>query len=199
MNICCVENNRNFILVLFKGICNNDQKSFNTLFQLYYKRLLNWGISYVNNKQAAEEIVSDVFIKLWHNRAHLDNVEKPEVYLFTAVRNNALNYLKTFSRSKVVYLENLPKEAFLYLDDPEKELEKKELYSKFHQAIDILPGQSKLIFKLVKEEGLKCKEVAEVLQISIRSVENQVYRAIKKLDEILTPFLEKKVTNQNRD
>lgn len=194
-----MENNRNFILVLFKGICNNDQKSFNTLFQLYYKRLLNWGIGYVNNKQAAEEIVSDVFIKLWHNRAHLDNVEKPEVYLFTAVRNNALNYLKTFSRSKVVYLENLPKEAFLYLDDPEKELEKKELYSKFHQAIDILPGQSKLIFKLVKEEGLKCREVAEVLQISIRSVENQVYRAIKKLDEILTPFLEKKVTNQNHD
>lgn len=193
-----MENNRNFILVLFKGICNNDQKSFNTLFQLYYKRLLNWGIGYVNNKQAAEEIVSDIFIKLWHNRAHLDNVEKPEVYLFTAVRNNALNYLKTFSRSKVVYLENLPKEAFLYLDDPEKELEKKELYSKFQQAIDILPGQSKLIFKLVKEEGLKCKEVAEVLQISIRSVENQVYRAIKKLDEILTPFLEKKVTNQNR-
>jgi RNA polymerase sigma factor (sigma-70 family) len=118
-----VENNRNFILVLFKGICNNDQKSFNTLFQLYYKRLLNWGIGYVNNKQAAEEIVSDVFIKLWHNRAQLDNIENPEVYLFTAVRNNALNYLKTFSRSKVVYMETLPKEAFLYLDDPEKELE----------------------------------------------------------------------------
>jgi DNA-directed RNA polymerase specialized sigma24 family protein len=56
-----------------------------------------------------------------------------------------------------------------------------------------------LIFKLVKEEGLKCREVAEVLQISTRSVENQVYRAIKKLDEILTPFLEKKVTNQNHE
>lgn len=189
-----MENNRNFILILFKGICNGDQRSFNTLFELYFKRLLNWGIHYSKNKEAAEEIVSDVFVKLWQNREHLDSILKPEIYLFTAVKNNALNYLNTFSRNKVVYLEDSQKETISYWEDPEKELEKKELHLKFQQAIEILPGQSKLIFRLVKEEGLKCREVAKILQISIRSVENQVFRAVKKLDKILTPLLEREPT-----
>jgi len=189
-----VENSRDYILLLFKEIAEDCQKSFNTVFELYYERLLNYCIHYVKNRETAEEIVSDVFVKIWLGRKHISNILKPDVYLFTAVRNNALNYLRTFSDTKVVYLEASQKEAILHWDDPEKELEKKEIHLEFQRAIETLPDQSKLIFRLVKEEGLKCKEVAEILQISTRSVENQVFRAIKKLDKILAPLIERKIT-----
>jgi len=186
-----VENSRDFILLLFKEIAGDCQKSFNTVFEQYYERLLNYCIHYVRSRETAEEIVSDVFVKIWQGRKKLKNIQKPDVYLFTSVRNNALNYLRTFSSGKVVYLE-ASQETILHWDDPEKELEKKEIRVKFQHAIESLPEQSKLIFRLVKEEGLKCREVAEILQISTRSVENQVFRAIKKLDKILMPFIGKK-------
>jgi RNA polymerase sigma-70 factor (ECF subfamily) len=90
----------------------------------------------------------------------------------------------------LVYLEDEGVHEIVNPHDPGKELERRELIFKMNQAIETLPLQCKIIFKLVKEEGLKYKQVAEILDISPRTVETQLVRALKKLDNILTPYID---------
>ncbi|MEO6837494.1 MAG: RNA polymerase sigma-70 factor, partial [Ginsengibacter sp.] len=146
-------------------------------------------IQYIKDREAAEEIVSNVFLKLWEKRKDLSSVQNPETYLFISVKNHSLNYIKQFSNYKIVYLEETGIHELLNTDDPGKELERRELIFKMNHAIETLPRQCKIIFNLVKEEGLKYKEVAQILDISPRTVETQLVRAMKKLDQILTPYI----------
>lgn len=178
------------IAELLKSICEgDDQKSFKEISKLFYERLLNFCIHYIKDREAAEEIVSNVFLKLWEKRKDLSSIQNPETYFFIAVKNQSLNHLKQFSKYRVVYLEETGFQELLNTDDPGKELERRELIFKMNQAIETLPGQCKIIFSLVKEEGLKYKEVAQILDISPRTVETQLVRAMQKLDRILTPFI----------
>jgi RNA polymerase sigma-70 factor (ECF subfamily) len=176
----------------------DDQKSFEELFKLFYERLLNFCIHYINNREAAEEIVSDVLFKIWVKRKELSHVLNLETYLFIMVKNNSINYTKQFSNYRFVYLEETGSHELLNINDPQKELEKKELIFKMDQAIETLPQQCKIIFSLIKEEGLKYKEVATILDISPRTVETQLVRAMQKLDKILSPYLLSKKTTQKK-
>lgn len=168
------------------------ERSFEKLFRLFYQRLLNFSIQYVDNKESAEEIVSDVFTKLWLNRKNAGHIRNLETYLFIAVKNHSLNYLKQFSHYKLVFLEETGIHQLINTHDPEKELEKQELIFKMNQAIDSLPRQCKIVFNLVKEDGLKYKQVAEILGISSRTVETQLVRAVKKLDKIINSYISSK-------
>lgn len=175
---------------MLENIClRNDQKSFEELFKLFYERLLNFCIHYIKDREAAEEIVSNVFLKVWMKRDELSHVQNLETYLFIAVKNQSINYTKQFSNYRVVYLEESGSHQLLNTHDPGKELEKRELIFKMNQAIETLPQQCKIIFSLVKEEGLKYKEVALILDISTRTVETQLVRAMQKLDKILSPYI----------
>lgn len=179
------------IALLLENICHNDdQNSFEQLLKLFYHRLINFCIHNIGDKEAAEEIVSDVFIKLWINRKENSDIRNIETYLFIAVKNQSLNHLKHFSKYRVVYLEEEGKNQLINTHDPRKELERKELIYKMNEAIDTLPRQCKLIFSMIREDGLKYKEVAEILNLSPRTVETQLVRAMKKLDQILSPYLE---------
>lgn len=139
---------------------------------------------YVYQKEIAEEIVSDVFVHLWVNRANLSHVVNPETYLFVSVKNRAINHCKSAAKLKLVNIDDCGDElAFTY--QPDKDFEKKELMFQLDKAIETLPLQCKVIFKMVKENGMKCKEVAEILEISPRTVETQVYRAMNKISTIM--------------
>ncbi len=176
------------IIALLENICKNDnQQSFEELFKLFYPRLLNFCIQYVKHKEPAEEIVSEVFVTCWINRESLSQIQNPETYLFIAVRNRSLNYLKHFSKYRVTYLEEIGVNNLINSWDPAQEMERKELLFKMDQAIESLPLQCRIIFRLIKEDGLKYKEVAEILNLSPRTVETQLVRALKKLDKILSP------------
>ena len=181
---------KSHIAQLLESICvDDDRRSFDHLFKLMYERMLNFCVNYVKDKESAEEIVSDVFLKIWMKRKDICHVQNLETYLFIAVKNHSLNHLKRFSNSRVVYLEDMGSYEIINANNPEKELEEKEIFFKMDQAIESLPQQCKIIFKLVKEEGLKYKEVAEILGLSPRTVETQLVRAVKKLDAIITPYL----------
>lgn len=177
------------IIALLENICkNDDQQSFEELFKLFYPRLLNFCIQYIKHKEPAEEIVSEVFVTCWVNRKSLSQIQNPETYLFIAVRNRALNYLKHFSKYRVTYVEEIGANSLINSWDPAQEMERKELLFKMDQAIESLPLQCRIIFRLIKEDGLKYKEVAEILNLSPRTVETQLVRAMKKLDKILSPY-----------
>ena len=183
------ESKTNITQLLENIFQKDDQKSYGELFKLFYERLLNFCIHYIKDREAAEEIVSNVFLKLWIKRKELSHVQNLETYLFISTKNQSLNYKKQFSNYRVTYLEETGIHQLLNTHDPGKELERKELIFKMNQAIETLPQQCKIVFTLVKEEGLKYKEVAQILNISPRTVESQLVRAMQKLDKILSPYI----------
>ena len=185
-----LQKNKTQISRLLESICKaDDERAFEEIFQIFYERLLNFCIVYVKDKTYAEEIVSNVLLKLWMKRKESE-IRNLETYLFIAVKNMSLNHIKQYSNLRLVYLEDEGVHEIVNPHDPGKELERRELIFKMNQAIETLPLQCKIIFKLVKEEGLKYKQVAEILDISPRTVETQLVRALKKLDNILTPYID---------
>lgn len=172
---------------LWEQLClNDDLKAFESLFHTLSHRLIKFCIFYIRHKEAAEEIVSDIFIKCWENRKNLAEVVNPETYLFVAVKNQSFNYLKKYSNIHLVQIESSDEVEFINTFDPEKELERKELHFLLDQAIATLPQQACIVFRLIKEDGMRYKEVAEILNISPRTVQTQLFRAIKKLSVILS-------------
>jgi RNA polymerase sigma-70 factor (ECF subfamily) len=170
----------------------SDARSFEGLFHALNPRLIKFCTLYVHYQQVAEEIVSDVFVKCWMDRVQMQAVEKPETYLFIAVKNQALNYNKRFSSIQVVNIDDHDGGGILINEaSPEMELEKKELIFKMDQAIGTLPRQCGIIFRLIKENGMKYKEVAEILNISHRTVHTQMLRAMKKMSKAMDPYLKK--------
>jgi RNA polymerase sigma-70 factor (family 1) len=161
----------------------DDEQAFARLFRHLYDRLLHFCIRYVHIREAAEEIVSDVFVKLWNRRSELEKVENLQVYLFVAVKNHSLNYLEQYSHLRIVPLSGSDTADLRNSIDLERDLEWKEMRFKMDQIVAALPAQCRRIFQLIKEDGFKYKEVAEILNISPRTVETQLFRAMRRLND----------------
>jgi RNA polymerase sigma-70 factor (family 1) len=177
--------------------CENEQ-AFAALFRLLYDRLLRFCIQYVDSREAAEEIVSDVFVKLWNRRQELETVANLEVYLFVAVKNHSLNYLEQFSTFRIAPLDD----GLAQLSaptDPEKEMEWKEMNHRLDQEVNRLPDQCRKVFRLIRDEGFRYKDVAVILNISPRTVETQLFRAIRRLNEAIAPFLSAKPGKKRKE
>jgi RNA polymerase sigma-70 factor (family 1) len=185
--------------VLQKRIaCEGDEKAFAALFRHCYDRLLHFCLQYVHVREAAEEIVSDVFVKIWDRRATLEEISNLEVYLFVAVKNQSLNYLEQYSVMRVTPLEDGLAQLTNTLD-PERTMEWKEILFRMDQEVERLPEQCRRIFKLIKEEGFKYKDVAEILGISPRTVETQLFRAIKRLNEAIGPYVAGRINKKKNN
>ncbi len=158
-----------------------DQKAYEELYVSLYKYLYNFAWSFIKSKQLAEEIVSDVFIKVWQKRDTLDSIDNLKVYLYVATKNMSLNYLGKTKTLSFADISALSAELISTYADPEQLLITSDMMGLINHAIDQLPSRCRLIFKLVKEDKMKCREVAEVLQLSPKTVENQVAIAVKKI------------------
>ncbi len=166
---------------------NDDAKAFESLFYLLNSRLVKFGMFYVHQKEVVEELVADVFVNCWLNRNRLGHIRNPETYLFICVKNSALNYAKKMS---TIHLVDIDDHSAQLVDTYRADhgLEKKELMLKLDQAIGKLPQQCRIIFRLVKEDGLKCREVADILNLSTRTVHAQLYRAMNKLSAEMSAY-----------
>ena len=167
----------------------DDDKAFESLFYSLNTPLIKFSMMYIHQKEVAEEIVSDVFVKCWVSRKTLCEVRNIDTYLFVAVKNQSLNHLKKYSHIHLVQVEDTNEVRFVKPFTPQEALEKKELLFKMEQSIEELPQQCRIIFRLIKEEGIKYKEVAEILNISPRTVQTQLFRAMKKLSLVLSDYL----------
>lgn len=181
----------NKLALLFKEIQRDNKSAFDEFFVLYYDKLLTFALHYTKHQESAEEITSELFVKVWLKRASLSNILNPEVYLFISIKNACLNLIraekKRFmffnSQSDDKQMENIPD------SDGGVKIEDKELKDLLDQAVSALPEQRRLIFKLIKEDGLKAHEVAAILNISVRTVENQLYKAVKSLAEVMSTYI----------
>ena len=161
--------------------CFDDMQAYKQLFLLFYPSLLSFAVSIIRSKESSEEIVSDVFIKIWEKRHQLDKVENLSYYLFTAVKNKCLNCLKDQKNKENLEINDVIIEFKSLYYDPEQKLISAEMIDQIRKAIQELPPRCRLIFKLIKEEGLRYKEVADLLQLSVKTVENQMSLAFKKI------------------
>lgn len=160
---------------------NEDHKAYKELFTSLYTYLLHFAFTLVKMKQPAEEIVSDVFIKIWQKRKELEKIENLKVYLYIATKNTALNYIEKQKRTATDNIDKFTNQFKSIYFDPEQLMITADMVSLIYEAIENLPVRCKMIFKLVKEDNLKYKEVAEILNISEKTVENQLAIALRKI------------------
>jgi RNA polymerase sigma-19 factor, ECF subfamily len=163
-------------------VARGDESAFTQVYLHFGKKLILFGVSLVRSKEIAEELVEDVFVKLWANRHNITNIENLTVYLYIAVKNKALNKLSQKANELIAA-------PFDYLDttidkfaaDPYDLMITAEMMARMYHVIEALPPRCKMIFKLIREDGLKYKEVAEILNISVNTIDAQMAIAVKKI------------------
>lgn len=161
---------------------NDDQTAFQELFRHFFPGMLSFATSYMKNKMMAEEVVEDVFVKLWENRKMLPAIRNLNYYLYVATKHAALNALKKDKAQEVIFhIDELEEEILHFNRTPEDMMISEQTLKEIEGIINSLPGRCRLIFRLVKEEGLRYREVAELLNISEKTVENQMTIALQKL------------------
>jgi RNA polymerase sigma-70 factor (ECF subfamily) len=173
------------IAELQQRICQNDQTAYKELFELFYNKLFRLAFIITKSRELSEEIVSDVFISIWRRREHVLEISNLRLYLYVSVKNTSLNYLAQLTKSGFVCLEELDFEPLQPFSNPEQMLVTKEMNQRLYKAIQSLPPRCRMIFKLVKEDGLSYKDAAAVLNLSVGTIDNQLVLAIKKLSKAL--------------
>ncbi len=159
----------------------DDVIAYKELFLLYHSRLISFSSSFTRSKESAEEVVSDVFVKLWNGRHSLARVENLHLYIYIITKNLSINRFLKEKKMMVYSLDEAVVEVNSIYPDPEQLMISSEMIKKIDKAIKDLPPRCQLIFKLIKEDGFKYSEVANLLNLSIKTVENQMTIAIKKI------------------
>ncbi len=163
---------------LFEKINEESEWAFQVLFKRYYPRMLSFVGKVVKSPYVAEEIVQEVFIRLWENRYMLNEVKNPKDYLFIMVRNHALNYLRAAAREqsrREQLWEDLEKRAA----NIHATLEEQEAGQWLEKIVAKLSPQQQKVFRLSREQGLSHQEIANELHLSKNTVKKHVAESLK--------------------
>jgi RNA polymerase sigma-70 factor (ECF subfamily) len=166
---------------------SDSQTAFQSLFSAYFQRLMRFTSLYLSTPAEAEEVVSDTFLTIWNNRKTLPGITHFDSYIYSIARNKAVSYYRSQHIEKIMLKEKEIDLFFQTETTPEEELITKEDINRLNAAINALPSKCKTVFKLVREDNLKYKDVAVILDISVKTVEAHLATAIKKLREALAP------------
>ncbi|MCB0786591.1 MAG: RNA polymerase sigma-70 factor [Flavobacteriales bacterium] len=161
----------------FQRIAAGDQGAMEALFRLHYKPLCAFAFQYLKDGEKAEDLVQELFIRLWEDRTELSVHTSAKSYLYAAVRNRCLNALQ--ASRKLVALDQV--EAGLTQEEAADEELYTERAARVRAAIAALPEERRKVFTLSRYEGLKYQEIADRLGISVKTVENQMGKALKTL------------------
>ena len=167
---------------------SDDQAAYVRLYRIYFSCLLRFARSFVKSHPVAEEIVSDIFLHIWEIRKKLNTIRHLTVYLYTCVRNHSLNHLHKQKRELTLQLNEDSLRIPGSLANPEEYCITSQLIKGIDRAVQQLPPRCQTIFRLVREEGLRYREVGEIMDISVKTVEVQIGIAMKKLSEAIQPY-----------
>ena len=169
-------------------LAQRDETAFEQVFKTHFKRLHAYAFTILRDEEEAEEMVQQVFFKLWERNENLSLTGSVSAYLYRAVHNESLNYIKhqkVRSDHKLHVAYSMKNEV----EHPEKKIKAGELGKKIHSALNELPEQCRTIFQMSRFDELKYREIAEKLGISVKTVENQMGKALKLLRAKLVDFL----------
>lgn len=175
--------NENEIRLLQEQIARSDERAFRQLFDLFSEKLFHFALAIIKAKDGATEVVDEVFVKIWKQRAAITRIGYLKTYLYTAVKNASLNYLSRKASEQITEPFDFINIELKEEQCPYQQMITADALKKIHEAVNELPPRCKMIFKLVREDGLKYKEVADILNISVSTVDNQMVIAVKKISE----------------
>jgi len=170
-------------ILLFKALQNDSRQALNQLFKLYFNPLCSFVDTLTEDKMLAEEIVSDVFFNLWVKRKKLQVTGSLKAYLYKACRNQTISYMRKPALNFDTIYEDI---AFTPPVEPDQLLIQQESAAQIESLINLLPVRTRLVFNLHRKEELTYKEIAELLEISDKTVEYQMSKALKLLKELFT-------------
>lgn len=161
-----------------------NQAAFETIYDCFSLKVYSIAIKFGLNREDANEVVQDVFVKLWNHRSTLNENLSIKSYLFTITKNTLINRQKKMVY-EIAYKKYLEKQDLSTFSQTEDDIFYSDLEQFAEACIDKLPAQQKEIFLLSKKKNLPNKEIADKLNLSLRTVENQIYRATKRIKEEL--------------
>jgi len=173
---------------IISKIRNGDEQAFEWLFRRYYEKLCQWAYHYLRDLDSSEEIVQDLYYNLWRNRASLEFHVSVKSYLYKAVSNNCKMLIRKKGRHSAIVTE-LASQNKGSVSEPEELLEVKEIREVVNRTLDELPEKPALIFRMSRYEGLKYREIAEKLSISIKTVEANMGKALRIFRKNLQEYI----------
>jgi RNA polymerase sigma-70 factor (ECF subfamily) len=169
---------------LVRRLKENDKRAFELIFNKFNRKLYFFTLGYVHSEAESEEIIQNVFVSLWENRDMLSDAFPIQNYLYKVTVNHIYNYFK-HQLVRRRYVENMILEGTDIDQETVQDILTNDLGEIVNKIIGELPLRQKVIYRLSRVEGLSHLEIAQRLGLSVRSVENQIYRALKYIREKL--------------
>jgi len=182
---------------LFQQIRNGQYEAMELFFNRYYTPLCRFGLSYESNSCLVEEKVADIFIQLWNNRNILDKIKNPKSYIYVVVKNS----LKAARKSEQFHQQIDETKTINNMVSPSREQEiieneQKEMNTNLiREILDIIPKKSRQAFELSRIDGLKYKEISEILNVTPKTVENHIAIALKYISKALLSYKKRGLLN----
>jgi RNA polymerase sigma-70 factor (ECF subfamily) len=171
---------------LYLKLKDGNEQAFKALFLKYYSAMCHFASQFLTDRELAEEIVQEMFVKIWEKRSVLNIETSVKHYLFRSVRNHCLNQIQ-HEKIRKQYASKVLEAAQQEINTEQYFLEV-DLIQRIEKCIESLPPKRREIFRLSREQGLKYKEIADKLDISVKTVEAQMGLALKYLREELKDF-----------
>lgn len=168
---------------------NSEYDAFSELYRAHYPQMLRVARYYLESMALAEDVISEVFAKLWERRAEVADIKDPKSYLFIMVKRKCLDELDQFRSKRHEDFAKMPPHFLVTARNPETAYINKELSERIAASLQKLPDKCRTVFLLVKEDKLRYKEVANLLDISEKTVEMHVGNALKALREDLAAYV----------
>lgn len=165
---------------------DNSEEAYKALFSHLFGPLKQFSYCLLKSSELAEEVASDVMFILWQRRTDLLLVNDINAYAFIIARNLSLNIIRKNTKTDTVSIDDISINIMLHNETPEQILISSELKNILQETINQLPPKGKLVFKLIKEDGFSYREVADILNISVKTVDAHLVTAIKKVTAILS-------------
>lgn len=164
---------------------SDSQTAFKSIYLAYFQRLIRYVSFYISSEVETEEIVSDTLLAVWNNRHTLPEVTNFDSYIYAIAKNKVIDHYR-IKRIDKVELEENRIDLFIHTaTTPEEDLISKEDIERLNRAINALPPKCKMAFKLIREDKLKYKDAAVLLDISVKTLEEHIATAVRKLREAL--------------
>jgi RNA polymerase sigma-70 factor (family 1) len=173
---------------LFERVKQDNEQALEQLFRKYYAQLVRFAREIVKSKDQAEDMVQEVFVKIWDRRDSLTINSQVKSYLFVAVKNHCFNQLKLNER-KYWMEDGMEDDIRIATTEAHSKLDTQQLEQRIRSAIEALPPKCGLIFKMSRFEEKTYKEIAEILDLSVKTVENQMGKALMLMRQSLSHYL----------
>lgn len=166
--------------ILFSRLADGDEEAFRQLFHYYNKLLQPFVVKLTRNPSAAEEVLQEVFLKIWAHRRRLAEVDNPKAYIIRIVSNESIDYLQRRAKDQRLaeYIRNTAVEG---APSPEQSFSYRETEQRLQQAIEQLPQACRQIYRMSREQYKRIPEIASELNLSNSTVKNQLVKALKTI------------------